>query len=360
LTLRIPGRDGIIIAWVSPDDELTQGLQPGAQLIARAPQPIAPTMPVTTTVTAVAMSELYQVLRGMDVTSPSSRAGETAIFMLRITKRDTESDGRIAIDLPHGCWAEPSSKVRLNAIGNERRMQRLILVHWSERMEAGIIQVPVRFERDLSSTSVNIRPPRKRITVPRIDGVTIDGDLSDWHKYAEIRLNGIEGNNVKNWDGEDDLSAEVWLAWSPRALYFAARITDDIHVNKFSGADIWRGDCIQIAFDALMDTLTGYDANDVEVGLALANDVAYVHQWYPQRRPCPQIKLCVQREGNITLYETAIPWELLRLRPAVGLRVAFSFTVNENDGKDFDGWLEWTPGICGKKDATSFGALVLE
>ena len=56
----------------------------------------------------------------------------------------------------------------------------------------------------------------------------------------------------------------------------------------------------------------------------------------------------------------ALPWAALGpWRPAAGATVGWSFTVNDADGEGFRGWLEWTPGICGSKDAAAFGRLVL-
>jgi hypothetical protein len=64
----------------------------------------------------------------------------------------------------------------------------------------------------------------------------------------------------------------------------------------------------------------------------------------------------VAREGAITRYEAAIPWSALGVTGMqAGRRLAWSMTVNDNDGEGFRGWLEWTPGVCGDKDSAAFG-----
>jgi hypothetical protein len=69
----------------------------------------------------------------------------------------------------------------------------------------------------------------------------------------------------------------------------------------------------------------------------------------------------VLREAGKTVYETAIPWSAFGVAsPRSGLRTAWSMTVNDNDGDGFRGWLEWTPGVCGGKDSSVFGWLVLD
>jgi len=105
----------------------------------------------------------------------------------------------------------------------------------------------------------------------------------------------------------------------------------------------------------------GYDGNDVEIGLALTKSGPQAFLWFPRpARPCPEVEVSVKRAGNLTVYEASIPWKLLGLRPSAGTRLGFSLTVNESDTGEFEGWLEWTPGICGGKDASKFGALTLE
>ena len=43
-----------------------------------------------------------------------------------------------------------------------------------------------------------------------------------------------------------------------------------------------------------------------------------------------------------------------------GMKIPLSFTVNENNGSGFSGWLEWTPGICNGFNPKAFGEFMLE
>ncbi len=61
-------------------------------------------------------------------------------------------------------------------------------------------------------------------------------------------------------------------------------------------------------------------------------------------------KLAVARGPSATVYEAAVPWSALGVKaPARGKRVAWSTTVNDNDGEGFRGWIEWPLGVCGGK-----------
>ena len=64
------------------------------------------------------------------------------------------------------------------------------------------------------------------------------------------------------------------------------------------------------------------------------------------------------RDDVATVYEAALPWTALGVEGMrQGRRLAWSLTVNDNDGNGFRGWLEWTPGVCGGKDSSAFGWL---
>ncbi|MGB9608693.1 MAG: hypothetical protein ACPL7E_09165, partial [bacterium] len=86
-----------------------------------------------------------------------------------------------------------------------------------------------------------------------------------------------------------------------------------------------------------------------------------VYQWEPEEG-YSHFGICkIQREGNRTIYQFSLPWKAIGLENVeAGREIGWAFTVNENDGDGFRGWLEWAGGICGKKDASLFGKLILE
>jgi hypothetical protein len=42
------------------------------------------------------------------------------------------------------------------------------------------------------------------------------------------------------------------------------------------------------------------------------------------------------------------------------ISIPFSFVVNMHDGKLYQGWLQWTGGVCGPQDTRLLGELVLK
>ena len=112
-----------------------------------------------------------------------------------------------------------------------------------------------------------------------------------------------------------------------------------------------------------MNKLKGYDGKEIEFAMGRSKEGPFVFKWLGggAGETLKSCKIDVKRDGSLTVYHAAVPWRELGFRkPAYGQRIPFSFTFNDNDGAGFHGWCEWTPGICGTKDSTMFGWLLLE
>ncbi len=75
-------------------------------------------------------------------------------------------------------------------------------------------------------------------------------------------------------------------------------------------------------------------------------------------------RLAIKRDDATgkTFYEASIPWKDLGIsfdKAQKGL--TFSYTVLDNDGDGFRGWVEWTPGVCGTgRNSADFGRLLFK
>ncbi|GEM_PF-1408941 len=190
------------------------------------------------------------------------------------------------------------------------------------------------------------------IPVAELPGpVRIDGDLSDWKGIVPLHL---EKDDLS----PEDLAADVYLSWDKDNFYFGVEVTDDAHVNGRKGADIWNGDCIQIAFDALGNAgKAGYDSDDREFGLALAAAGQVFYCWKGTSGPgAMTFPAAVIRKGNRTCYEAAMPLqEIFPVRPAAGLRFGLNLAVLDDDtGTCLEGRVELSGGIVGGKDPSLF------
>jgi hypothetical protein len=165
---------------------------------------------------------------------------------------------------------------------------------------------------------------------------TMDGNLSEWRKLAPMRI-GLAKRQVvgryndradagtlpDQWYGPLDFSVLAWAGWDENYFYFAAEINDDIFVQEQNPDNIWRNDCIQLAFDPKLDRAKGKFAEDdreywwARVDL---NTVGYCYQGpiTGERRDFNAV-VALKSGGDGWTFEVAIPWQELKLEPKGGL-----------------------------------------
>jgi hypothetical protein len=204
--------------------------------------------------------------------------------------------------------------------------------------------------------------------VKRVDGLKVDGDLSDWDAA------GVEADSLSAADWESlepgkpapDLSARSRLAWSPEGLWLAVEVTDPTHHQSFSPEEMWMGDSLQIAADlgcaAWKNLVLGKEARWLELGFALGDDGKQMtFCWRPDASRLTGVQSAVVRKGDVTTYEAFIPAKSLGgpSLKAAGL-LGFGFVINDNDGAGRRGWLQLYRGIGYGKDPRQFGLLILD
>lgn len=155
--------------------------------------------------------------------------------------------------------------------------------------------------------------------------VRLGDDLGRWSLGPPIEI-GQAGHKQAldpgKWHGADDLSARIWTAWDDSNFYVLAKVTDDFFHQTAQGGDLWQGDSLQFALDALHIGARG--PGDVyEIGLALTPKGPQVFSWLaPAGRKTGFVKgarLIVKRDGRVTSYQAAIPVsELTPLKPKPG------------------------------------------
>ena len=75
-----------------------------------------------------------------------------------------------------------------------------------------------------------------------------DGDMSEWWDSGimPFEINPTTGNVFQSVDGEDDLSATVYLAIDDEYLYYAADVLDDSYY--FGDGNWYEQDALQLFF----------------------------------------------------------------------------------------------------------------
>lgn len=199
---------------------------------------------------------------------------------------------------------------------------------------------------------------------PEIDGVMSDGEWDNCMPILFDSKNQIQ--QISDWRGEEDLSGTAYAKWDDDYLYMAYKIRDNVHFQNFSGQDIWKGDSVQLAIDGGRNNHSA-SGHSFQFGFALSDDDE-VRKWCwiapqeYQKGSCDYINAKMKKEGNETVYEFAIPWkELLndnRTAEEHGY-VGISTLINDNDGADRRGWMEFMSGVGNGQNPQKFGELVL-
>lgn len=158
--------------------------------------------------------------------------------------------------------------------------------------------------------------------------------------------------------GEHTVSpVQARFAWNEEKLVMDFTVKDELHHSPAIGEMIWQGDCLQLGLGfPRIESDTAQYYNQYEIYLANLNGEGYVscsEKAYDQ-----YLTVRTERREGETWYRLDVPKKLLR-EMFKGKKFPFTFTVNEHDGKEFIGWQEWTPGICGGKNKGAWGELQL-
>ncbi|MBI4879535.1 MAG: sigma 54-interacting transcriptional regulator [Planctomycetes bacterium] len=89
---------------------------------------------------------------------------------------------------------------------------------------------------------------------PAQQAIVVDGDLGDWDRRGPIKIaepwqrNLIEGNALsRDWQGPEDSSATIYLAYDSENLYVAGEVKDDLRLHD--DKVWWSGDCLELFLD---------------------------------------------------------------------------------------------------------------
>ncbi len=215
--------------------------------------------------------------------------------------------------------------------------------------------------------------------------VNVDGNLQEYKHLRPIVLDNTEniypsGVDIAGrlWMGPEDLSMKVWLTYDDSHLYFAAEVTDDVHVQDNTGTGIWAGDGFAVAIDARNDALSsevsgesGYGDDDYDFGIALTREGPQSYMWFAAAEN-EKIKgdttalfkpAVVQSCPGKWNYELAIPWNCLKPlagKPGSALGCNFAYMDVDVPKGGWSYWMALTRGIIGGKDPAMFKTFILE
>ncbi|MGG1556081.1 DUF7594 domain-containing protein [Paenibacillus ferrarius] len=186
--------------------------------------------------------------------------------------------------------------------------------------------------------------------------VQVDGVLDD--AAAPLIDLSKANNKISGYGGPDDASGLVWLNADRDNLYISAKVTDNVWAYPAGGGDQWQNDGFQFALAA---GVPGESKVWYEFGMAETPAGPQIYRFLsPAGLPTGRVdngNLVIFRDEaqHTTTYELALPWsEIKSIRPETDEVVSFSLLLNDNDGVQRRGYIEWGSGIGGTKDPKLF------
>lgn len=209
-----------------------------------------------------------------------------------------------------------------------------------------VISVFSFFVSSAYSERVNAEDTDRYIVLDRGDvEIKIDANFDDW-KLAENVL--VMGEKTweplgGNWDGPDDLTAELRILYDKSNLYFALQVKDDNYVAE--GGGFWENDGPQLAIDT--------SAGKIAAGWPNATTHLYNFSikdgWQKETGPhLGDAEIVMRRDeaNKMNLFEWRMPVDIIAAPGTelkAGMEIAFAIIVNDSDldAKGQTGWVGW-------------------
>ena len=190
----------------------------------------------------------------------------------------------------------------------------------------------------------------KYAPVYKANDIVIDGKLDEWGGYPKFGLPTKPDQYQVYISGcNKDVDAFCQYAYDEENFYLAIRVKDDIFAEDPNPDMYWNGDSIQLA---ICDVGQTYDA---EIGFAHhANGTGTVHSNTHGEEALKDIVLKTAQQGDETIYEAQIPWNIRYKDGVLPEGFLFDVIVNDNDGKNRAYCVELAPGIAEGKKSDEF------
>lgn len=177
------------------------------------------------------------------------------------------------------------------------------------------------------------------------------------HSQVTVLVPFVPEAQHLHWSGPEDCSVTVFPAVGRHCLKLKAVVSDDRHVPDGLGADIWKGDSVQLAL-SLPRQSTFWILGFAGDGTGPAS--AYVWnapQGYSAARTASLLRGTVKRNeaAKTMVYEMEIPFHSVGLTDSLlkeGIR--FNLLVNDNDGDRRESFISLAPGLGYRNDDSRY------
>ena len=196
----------------------------------------------------------------------------------------------------------------------------------------------------------------------------IDSIWDEWNATKYPAKYVVYGAN--EWKNSDDLEGSFAVAWNETYLFLAVKLLDDKYVQNATGQDIYKGDSIELLFDAnLYGDLnsSSLSSDDFQIGISPGkgsiDGEKEVYLWFPSGKAgsIDDAIVASSRSDGVTRVEIAIPWKVLNIIPASGQQYGFGLSVSDNDNEGENVQQSMVSNLPNRKltDPTSWTVLTL-
>lgn len=292
----------------------------------------------------------------LSVAALTGEPGVTTLSVRVLNQSVRTQDAHLEVRLP-ASWSTPNTRIPVLGLASEEIRTIEIPLTW------GIAIAPGE-EAHLSVVCAGSPPVQRPIIpshsgVPRIEGLTIDGDLADWPVTARMP------SWMLGWKGLT-ADADLFVGWSPDGLMVAADVRDSA-LRVTSPRTFWEGDVLEV-FLATGDNLAprSWRADDHQFWLTplLAENRAFLGRWPrgeknpPTQYDIPGLRSAVVRTSTGYRLEAIIPAAAIAgWKPEIGRQIGLvlSLTIHGSNGKREVFWprskddgTPWQPGLWGR------------
>lgn len=217
--------------------------------------------------------------------------------------------------------------------------------------------------------SSGVRPNGSPVYAPALPAaLTVDGDLAEWPAVTTVLDQCTYGCSF--WSGASDARAVYAWGWDATFLYLAVRVSDDVHVAGPRGETMYRGDIVELQFDANLAgdfAQTFMSLDDSQFGLSPGDFGSLrpeAYRWYPADYAGSAASVWVRSAKTSEGYtlEASLPWTVLGATPAAGARYGFALSLSDNDAPGGGAQQSLVSSVRTRilLDPTSWGTLILQ
>ena len=196
----------------------------------------------------------------------------------------------------------------------------------------------------------------RSLTVPRaLPGHKVDGFKAPWPGRPAERL---DGSTLVQGTAQGGAGADFWCCFDDEKLYCYIEVVDPTPMrNDCKNGDLWQGDCVEL--------FIGGEKTEQSGSLLFSDRHLLISAkpgggcWLVGAQRPVELEAVVKPGFNGYTVELGIPWKLLGICPAVGVKFRFDLGLDNGDGTRRLQQLMWSGTASNSSDRSGWGTAML-